>query len=101
MFVEVTASGVHVREPFVFDKFDVRAPKGVDDAAIDAALGAAGLGSLRDGQAFIEVAELTRLCPQNDPAWSADFAAMFRYADTQGWTGDDGRVLLAHVERQS
>ena len=101
MFVEVTASGVHVGEPYAFGTFDVRAPKDCAEEAIGTALGAAGLGTLRDGLAYLDGAELERRCPQDDPAWSEGFANMFRYAQTRGWTGDDGRALLAHVERQS
>ncbi|OZF27242.1 hypothetical protein [Rhodococcus sp. 14-2483-1-2] len=101
MFVEVARTGVVVQDAYVFDEFDVRLLENWSDAELSDALVASGLGFIREGQAFIDARELERVCPSEDPDWRKGFEVMWRYAREHGWTGDDGRSILAHVKRVS
>lgn len=79
----------------------VRAPVGADDAAVGSALGAAHLGSVEDGNAWIDAATL-RVRAQTfeaDPGWGADFEAMLRYARSKGWWRDRDGAVRAHIIR--
>jgi hypothetical protein len=50
------------------------------------------------GHAFIARDELLRLAGDraDDPAWRTEFEAMVSYAESQGWSAEDGSIR-AHV----
>jgi len=52
----------------------------------------------QDGHAWISREELLRLAGEraDDPAWRLQFDAMLTYAESQGWTGENG-AIRAHI----
>ena len=72
---------------------------GSDDAQVDAALRAGGLGYLQDGHAWLSVAALRGQGAAASADWSQRFDAMIDYAVGKGWADADGSHVRAHIER--
>jgi hypothetical protein len=72
--------------------------RGPGDGAADAALRAAGLGSLEGDHAWLEAAAL-RAAGDGSPGWNAQFDAMLSFAASRGWTSDDSSLVRAHIVR--
>jgi hypothetical protein len=72
--------------------------RGVPDAAAGTALTAAGLGTVDDDHAWLDVAAL-RAAGNGSPEWLAGFDGMLEYAAGKGWTSTDGSTVRAHIVR--
>ena len=67
---------------------------------IDASLQQSRLGLLRDEHALLDVEELRNRGPADDPTWATSYRAMVEFAVSRSWSADDGRYLIAHIERE-
>jgi hypothetical protein len=72
--------------------------RGVDDPAAADALRAAGLGTVREGHAWLSTAAL-RAAGDGSAEWTQRFDRMIAYAVGQGWVSADGSEVQAHIER--
>jgi hypothetical protein len=72
--------------------------RGVDDAAAEEALRAAGLGTV-DGEHVWLDADALRAAGDGSSGWTVDFYAMLAYAKTRGWTNEDSSRVRAHITR--
>ena len=92
-------------EPDNFRAFKVTAPRGMDRAALTAALGT--VGRLHEGggtgageHAWIDEAELRKLSGRaGDKAWNDQASAMIDYAKRSGWIDPATGAIRAHIER--
>jgi hypothetical protein len=105
MIVEVIGGTTEVPQVQVVDVDDLGrlhlALGEVTDEEADAALRAAGLGRLTDGDTgVVSVAALRAAAePRATGAdWGDRFDAMVMFAAKKGWTVDDGAGLQVHVE---
>ena len=102
MIIDVTASGVSLRELRAFDGFHVEAARDVDLAE---ALTLAGAGrEIGDGDVFISADWIRGVMAEredDDEEWHAGFEAMLGYARSRGWISEDGDGIRAHVTRGS
>ena len=105
MIIEVIGGAEEVPEVRVADVDDLTrlhlAVGAVTDEEADAALRAAGMGRLTDGDTgVVSVAALRAAAePRSSaPDWAERFDAMVIFAAEKGWTADDGTGLQVHVE---
>jgi hypothetical protein len=104
MIVEVITGAAERPEVDVVDVDDLTrlhvAVGAVTDEEADQALRAAGLGRLDDGTAWLDVAALRAAAEPKATAadWATTWDGMVEHARGQGWVGDDGASLQAHVE---
>ena len=105
MIIEVIGGADEVPEVRVADVDDLSrlhlAVGAVTDEEADAALRAAGMGRLTDGDTgVVSVAALRAAAePRSSAAdWAERFDAMVIFAAEKGWTADDGAGLQVHVE---
>ena len=99
MIIDVTASGVSLRELRVFDDFHVEAGQDVDLAE---ALTLAAAGREIDGDVFISTSWIRGVMAEredDDDEWHAGFEAMLGYARSRGWISEDGDGIRSHVTR--
>ena len=98
MIIDVTASGVSLRDVRVFDDFHVELADGVDLAE---ALTVAGAGRpIGDGDIFVSTAWIRRVMSEredDDEEWQTGFEGMLGYARSRGWITEDGDGFRAHV----
>jgi hypothetical protein len=96
MIVDVTASGVSLRDVRVFGDFHVEVGPEVDLAE---ALTVAGAGRpAGDGDVFVSTAWVRAFMAEledDDEEWQTGFEAMLGFARSQGWVDGDG--IRAHV----
>jgi hypothetical protein len=98
MIIDVTASGVSLRELRVFDDFHVEVADRVDLAE---ALTLAGAGrTIGDGDVFVSTAWIRGVMAEredDDEQWQTGFEAMLGYARSRGWMSEDGDGFRSHV----
>ena len=84
-----------------FRAFKVTAPRGMDRAALTAALGTVGrLHEDGSEHAWIDEAELRKLSGRaGDKAWNDQASAMIDYARRSGWIDAATGAIRAHIER--
>jgi hypothetical protein len=105
VIVEVVGGADEVPEVRVVDVDDLTrlhlAVGALTDEEVDSALRGAGLGRLvGDDSGVLDVAALRAAAEPGSTAsdWAAKFDAMLAYAESKGWTVDDGSGLQVHVE---
>lgn len=101
MIIDVTASGVSLRDPRETAALHVEAGERVDLAE---ALTVAGAGrATGDGdEVFVSAAWIRRVMAEredDDQEWHTGFEAMMGFARAQGWIAEDGDGIRAHVVR--
>jgi hypothetical protein len=100
MIIDVTASGVALRELRVFDDFHVEVADGVD---LGEALTLAHAGRpIGDGDVFVSTSWIRTVMAEredDDEEWQAGFEAMLGYARSRGWMSEDGDGFRSHVTR--
>jgi hypothetical protein len=101
MIIDVTASGVSLRDPRDFGDFHVEAAGGVDLAE---ALTVAGAGRPVGDDVFVSTAWVRDAMAEredDDDEWQTGFEAMLGLARSKGWIAEDGDGIRAHVLRNS
>lgn len=101
MIIDVTASGVSLRDPRDFAEFHVEASDGVDLAE---ALTVAGAGRAAGDDVFVSTAWVRDAMAEredDDEEWQTGFEAMLGLARSKGWIAEDGDGIRAHVVRNS
>jgi hypothetical protein len=98
MIIDVTASGVALRDPREFDRFQVELAADVD---LGEALTVAGAGRpAGDGDVWVSTAWIRDAMAEredDDAEWQTGFEAMLGFARAQGWIAEDGDGIRAHV----
>lgn len=101
MIIDVTASGVSLRDPRAFDDFHVEVTESVDLAE---ALTIAGAGRAVGDDVFVSTAWVRDAMAEredDDEEWQTGFEAMLGLARSKGWIAEDGDGIRAHVVRNS
>jgi hypothetical protein len=105
MFVLVSANSGHslaeVRDAQNLNQLHVEFRQ-VEDSPAGDALTAAGLGTVQDGYAWLDISALRSAGKDagNDAAdWNDRFEAMLRYAQRNDWVDADGTRVRAHIVR--
>jgi hypothetical protein len=101
MIIDVTASGVSLRDPRDFTDFHVEVPDGLDLAE---ALTVAGAGRAIGDDVFVSAAWVRDVMAEredDDEEWQTGFEAMLGLARSKGWIAEDGDGIRAHVVRNS
>jgi hypothetical protein len=105
VIVEVMGGAEEAPEVRVVDVDDLTrlhlAVGALTDDEADAALREAGLGRLVGADSgVVDVAALraAAAAQATSPTWAQDFEGMVAYAESKGWTADDGASLQVHVE---
>jgi hypothetical protein len=70
----------------------------VEDSPASAALAAAGLGTVDDGYAWLDISAL-RSAGGSSGDWNDRFEAMLRYARRNDWVDADGTRVRGHIVR--
>jgi hypothetical protein len=70
----------------------------VEDSLAGDALAAAGLGTVEDGYAWLDIGAL-RAAGKDAGDWNDRFEAMIRYAQRNDWVDADGTRVRAHIVR--
>jgi hypothetical protein len=70
----------------------------VEDSQADDALTAAGLGTVEDGYAWLDISAL-RSAGGGSADWNDRFEAMLRYARRNDWVDAEGTRVRAHIIR--
>ena len=70
----------------------------VEDSLAGDALAAAGLGTVEDGYAWLDIGAL-RAVGKDAGDWNDRFGAMIRYAQRNDWVDADGTRVRAHIVR--
>jgi hypothetical protein len=70
----------------------------VEDSLAGDVLAAAGLGTVEDGYAWLDIGAL-RAAGKDDGDWSDRFEAMLRYARRNDWVDAEGTRVRAHIVR--
>jgi hypothetical protein len=70
----------------------------VDDSPAADALAAAGLGTVENGYAWLDISAL-RAAGEDAGAWNDRFEAMLRYAQRNDWVDAGGTRVRAHIVR--
>jgi hypothetical protein len=70
----------------------------VEDSAAGDALAAAGLGTVQDGYAWLDIRAL-RAVGEDADDWNDRFEAMLRYARRNDWVDAEGTRVRAHIIR--
>ena len=99
MIIDVTASGVSLRDPRDFRDFHVEVADGIDLAE---ALTVAGAGRAVGKDVFVSTAWVRDAMSEredDDDAWQTGFEAMLGLARSKGWIAEDGDGIRAHVVR--
>lgn len=99
MIIDVTASGVALRDPRDFRDFHVELAEGVDLAE---ALTVAGAGRAAGDDAFVSTSWIRDVMAEredDDEQWQTGFEAMRGLARSKGWIAEDGDGIRAHVVR--
>lgn len=97
MYVEIT--GAHratVHELDNLRELEVRT-HGTTREDTDAALVAAGLGSVAADHAWLGVTALREAGADRGDTWDKGFADMVEYAGSHGWLSEDGLLVRAHL----
>jgi hypothetical protein len=71
---------------------------GVDDSPAADAVAAAGLGTVQDGYAWLDISAL-RAAGKDAGDWNDRFEAMLRYAQRNDWVDAEGTRVRAHIVR--
>jgi hypothetical protein len=99
MIIDVTASGVSLRDVRVFDDFHVEVAPDVD---LEETLTIAGAGRPAEDDVFVSTRWLRHVMAEredDDEQWQTGFEAMLGFARAQGWVAEDGDGIRAHVVR--
>jgi hypothetical protein len=72
--------------------------RAVDDSPAADALATAGLGTVEDGYAWLDISAL-RAVGEDAGAWNDRFEAMLRYAQRNDWVDAGGTRVRAHIVR--
>ena len=99
MIIDVTASGVSLRDPRDFRDFHVEVAEGVDLAE---ALTVAGAGRPSGDEVFVSTGWIREVMAEredDDEEWQTAFEAMRGRARSKGWIAEDGDGIRAHVVR--
>jgi len=97
MIIDVTASGVSLREPRNLSDFHVEVADRVDLAE---ALTIAGAGRPAGDDVFVSagwVRDAMAEREDDDEEWRTAFEAMLGLARSKGWISEDGDGIRAHV----
>jgi hypothetical protein len=98
MIIDVTASGVSLRDFRDFGDLHVELADGVDLAE---ALTVAGAGRPADGgDVFLSASWVRDVMAEredDDEQWQTGFEAMLGLARSKGWISEDGDGIRAHV----
>ena len=98
MIIDVTASGVTLRDPRDFGDFHVEVAQHVDLAE---ALTVAGAGRVADdADVFVSTGWIRDAMAEredDDEEWQSGFEAMLGLARSKGWIAEDGDGIRAHV----
>ena len=70
----------------------------VEDSPAGDALAAAGLGTVEDGYAWLDIGAL-RAAGKDAGDWNDRFEAMLRYARRNDWVDAEGTRVRAHIIR--
>ena len=70
----------------------------VEDSPAGDALAAAGLGTVEDGYAWLDISALRAVGKDADD-WNHRFEAMLRYARRNDWVDAEGTRVRAHIVR--
>lgn len=99
MYVRLAAHKASVEEADDLKRLSV--VTALDGAQAGAELRRAGLGDLVDGSAHLDVAALHSLAASRatTAGWQDGWETMIAYAAAKGWVSEDGRHLIAHLER--
>lgn len=101
MIIDVTASGVSLRDPKEFGDFRVEAAEGIDLAE---ALTLAGAGRTAGDDVLVSTAWIRGVMADredDDEEWHTGFEAMLGLARSRGWISEGGDGIRAHVVRNS
>lgn len=102
MIVTASADGVSVFDATDLTRLHIET--GLDRARADGALRAAGFGRIDEtGEAMLQTDvlrqhALDQIPPDDVPGWETSWGRMLQYASSQGWTREEGDVVVAHVE---
>jgi hypothetical protein len=100
MIIDVTASGVSLRDVNVFDDFHVEVAPDID---LDEALTLAGAGRpIGDGDVYISIPWIRDVMgerEEDDETWQTGFEGMLGYARSRGWISEDGDAFRSHITR--
>lgn len=97
MYVEITgALRATLHELDNLRELEVRT-HGTAREDIDAALVAAGLGSVAADHAWLDVTALREAGAGRGDIWQKRFADMVEYAGSHGWLAGDGLLVRAHL----
>jgi hypothetical protein len=97
MIIDVTASGVSLRDPRDFADFHVELAEHVDLAE---ALTVSGAGRATGDDVFVSTAWVRDAMAEredDDEQWQTGFEAMLGLARSKGWISEDGDGIRAHV----
>jgi hypothetical protein len=97
MIIDVTATGVALRDPRDFSDFHVEVGDRVDVAE---ALTLAGAGRPAGGDVFVSAAWVRATMAEredDDEEWQTGFEAMLGLARSRGWIAEDGDGIRAHL----
>jgi hypothetical protein len=101
MFVLVTADSGHslaeVKDVHNLNQLHVEFRQ-VEDSRAGDALAAAGLGTVEDGYAWLDISAL-RAAGKDAGDWTDRFEAMLRYAQRNDWVDAGGTRVRAHIVR--
>jgi hypothetical protein len=87
---------VALRESGVFTSFAVHA---VDPAVPTVVTALGGRATDENDHVLVPVALVRTLADSVvDEEWEAGFTKMCAYAESQGWTADEGSLIKAHIE---
>lgn len=97
MYVEITST----HEATIHDLDNLRELQvrthGATRDETDAALVAAGLGSVAADHAWLGVTALQAAGADRGESWEQGFTDMIGYAGTQGWLSEDRLLVRAHL----
>jgi len=102
MIINASAHGVSVRDAADLTRLHIETDLDRDRA--DGALRAAGLGRIDEtGEGMLQTDvlrqhALDQIPPGDVSGWETSWGRMLQYASSQGWTREEGDVVVAHVE---
>lgn len=96
MYVRIADGTAAVEELDNLRALEVRTAGAAPDA-VAAALAAAGLGTVEGDHAWLSIPALRERGADLGDAWADGFDGMIAYAASNGWVGDDGTTVRAHL----
>ncbi|WP_405146807.1 hypothetical protein OG308_24340 [Nocardia salmonicida] len=98
MIIRITEHAATVHETDDLTRMHVECHS--DASAADSALRRAGLGYVIGAEnAVLDAAAVRSHCADPTPDWEQRWTAMITYATAKGWTRDEGRSIVAHIEK--